>query len=183
MAQNENSRPAGQIMLIEVVSAYDLEFPKDIKNIDPYCVCSVGSTQIHRTAKVSKSSEPIWTITTHSLFLLNVEEYGESIENGLEFRVEHSGIFRRANKAFDLGKVCIPYAEIMAGTGERKVYKLYKNANINKSCGYLCLRFRCASEEDIKFIELKQRHPKLRAIRPTIYKECPRIKHSSKPSE
>lgn len=166
------------IILIEIVAAYDLELPKNVRNIDPYCKCLAGSTQVHKTLKISKTIEPIWSIITDSLFLLDVKKYSESIQNGLIFQVEHSGISKRT---FDLGSVPIPYAEIMSGTGERNEYILYKDGEKSKSCGILSLRFRHASAQEIEFLDFKDRHPKAKVIRPTIYKPTPEIKNFSKP--
>jgi hypothetical protein len=58
-------------ILVEIVSAINLPVA-DLLSADPYVVVRLGSKEVHRTKVQSKTLNPIWTVETKSLFLLEM---------------------------------------------------------------------------------------------------------------
>ncbi len=144
-------------------SITDSEVPP---SIDPYVVVRDGKIDIHSTAFIHDTINPVWTVSTGSLFLLQsdlVDFFDNS--NVLEFTVNnHSAITDIEHQP--IGTVMVHKTELLNGTGERKCYQILRPPMASQVKGasletdyssveapYLYLRYRQASAEDIDFME------------------------------
>jgi len=146
-------------ILIEIVSASELNSNSStIENdetFDVSCVCTFLSSQVHRTKYVRRTTNPIWTIQTDSLFL--IQATSKRLENGggLTFElVQDEGVLLwKSDKSF--GKVNVPYEKIVTGNDERMEFKLQQSdfSKEHKIQPVIALRFRHASEADVMFMK------------------------------
>ena len=129
-------------ILVEIVSASNLPVA-DILSSDPYVEVYDGSKEIHRTRVISKSLNPVWTIKTKSLFLINttIENYFEG-SNFLSFQVKDYDAFTKNDT---LGTVDISKESLLNGTGERQVFNIIppgkRELKRRKSAGSVRLLF------------------------------------------
>lgn len=103
-------------ILVEIVSASNLPVA-DILSSDPYIKVFDGSKEIHRTKVISKTLNPVWTVLTKSLFLINttVENFFAG-PNFITFKVKDYDAFKKNNT---MGTVEISKDTLLKGTGER----------------------------------------------------------------
>ena len=136
--------------LIEIVSATDLKAVNlNRSTSDPFVVVKYGGKTIHRTDFISKDLNPIWTIKTKSLFIfkLQSEEY---FNDELLFEVRDHETFT-ANVV--LGQALFTNEQLLKSKGERIEMKL-KNLQLGQDTqGYLAIRCRRATEQDIQFLK------------------------------
>jgi hypothetical protein len=69
-------------VLLDIVGARGLRNEgalgwKDRSSVDPYCVVSVSGEEVHQTKVARNDSDPIWTVETSSLCLLNLRDGDE----------------------------------------------------------------------------------------------------------
>ena len=142
-------------ILVEIVSAYDLVDEMVTKFYDVCCVCHLDSEEIHWTKSIKRTVEPIWTIKTDSLFLLETSTSKLKSVGGLSFSLMHNGGILRSYSC--LGNVLVPSDDILSGVGERIEYELEQidDSTNTKMRPKLALRFRHASESDLKFMKQK----------------------------
>lgn len=140
----------GIAVLCEIVSAQNVPVA-DIYSTDPYVIVRVGKSEIHRTAVISKDLDPIWTVQTGSLFLLEMdpEEFFKS--SSMNFVIKDYDQFG-ANEI--VGSVHVPLQDVLSGTGERQEYPIVPKKEFQTSRGQdlkprLFLRFRPATADDI----------------------------------
>jgi hypothetical protein len=176
-------------ILMEIISASNLPPPEDRKSdkgedffvpdpevpssSDPYVVVRDGKTDVHTTSFIPDTINPVWTLSTGSLFLLqsNLVDFFER-SNVLEFTV-------KSNKAMvgienqTIGTVMIHKTELLNGTGERKYYQILRPPTSSRSkntvhntdddsaeAPCLYLRYRHASMEDVEFMKTFQEETK-----------------------
>eukprot|EP00535_Pseudo-nitzschia_heimii_P007256 CAMPEP_0197177648 /NCGR_PEP_ID=MMETSP1423-20130617/3180_1 /TAXON_ID=476441 /ORGANISM="Pseudo-nitzschia heimii, Strain UNC1101" /LENGTH=1215 /DNA_ID=CAMNT_0042627229 /DNA_START=106 /DNA_END=3753 /DNA_ORIENTATION=- len=147
-------------LLFEIVAAYNINVG-DFVSSDPYVSVFMGHQEIHRTDYRSKTLNPIWTLKTGSLFLLQTESRRFFIEDGLKFVVKD---YDNIGKDEVLGICKVDPKKFYKANGERQEFKLTqprirnagaKNAtddNGDQPCGVLVIRCRRASQYDTKFI-------------------------------
>eukprot|EP00546_Thalassionema_frauenfeldii_P020474 CAMPEP_0178902658 /NCGR_PEP_ID=MMETSP0786-20121207/4727_1 /TAXON_ID=186022 /ORGANISM="Thalassionema frauenfeldii, Strain CCMP 1798" /LENGTH=1315 /DNA_ID=CAMNT_0020573949 /DNA_START=59 /DNA_END=4006 /DNA_ORIENTATION=- len=141
-------------LLIEIVSCQNL--PKaDRNSSDPYVKVKMGSKDIHKTAVISKTCDPIYTIATGSLFIIHVneKEFREN-EVGLEFKVKDKDT---VSKSDELGIVRVSGKALCDAAGERMPLPL---DCADGSESLLNLRCRPATGYDLKFMEYAAQHKK-----------------------
>jgi hypothetical protein len=108
-------------LLIEIVSATNLPIA-DLTSSDPYVCVEDGRTEWHRTGVISKSLNPVWTLSTGSLFLIQttLNDFFEGT-NRIEFIIkDHDTV----GENDILGSVLVNKNELLAGEGERIDYKI-----------------------------------------------------------
>ena len=139
-------------ILLEIVSATNLPIA-DLSSSDPYVLVRLGSREIHRTSVVSKNLNPIWTLETQSLCLLDAtpEEFFGSAGGVKMVLKDYDSL--GANEV--LGSVTVPLEDLLEGTGEREVYEIVpdpKGPKIKPGAKQpkLYLRFKPASPEDVE---------------------------------
>ena len=138
-------------LLVEVVSATDLP-SADLTSgkSDPYVIVRMNGSEVHKTKSISKSLQPIWTLETGSLFLLQMapEEFFSSAA-GISFTVID---YDAVGSDDVLASVDVPLQEALRGKGERKQYSLSLDKQFMKSGTKpkLFLRFKQASKADIE---------------------------------
>jgi hypothetical protein len=59
------------LVLLEIVGAIGLS-NKTTTYLDPYCVVKVGCEEVHRTKAIKNDGNPIWTVKTNSISLLEI---------------------------------------------------------------------------------------------------------------
>ena len=162
-------------ILVEIVSAKGLP-AADLLSSDPYVVVRMGGVEIHRTSVISKSLNPIWTLKTGSLFLIQkTPEQFFSCTSGCIFAIKDYDAVG-SNEA--LGTVTVPLEDILDGKGERKEYLVEPEKSNMKQEGKLYLRFKPATDDEIEFMKRFQSKPKEKGLfieetylRPGLHKE------------
>jgi len=145
------------------------------KTFDVYCTCKQSSQKIHKTNHIRKTTEPIWTILTKSLFLLRTTseklKAGNNGSGGLTFEVLHdAGLLALGQQSsyFSFGSVVVPYEQIMSqivsGNSERLEFQLTPSdfSNDYGITPSLYLRFCHATKEDEEFMNSLNCHFSMR---------------------
>jgi hypothetical protein len=137
-------------LLFEIVSGYDLPVG-DFTSSDPFVIAMLGFQEVHRTSHLEKTLNPIWTLTTGSLFLLTIESERFFVEDGMKFVIKD---FDQFGKDDVLGLVHVNPRILYLANGERMEFKLQPpmGSNDEEVPGYLVLRCRRATDYDIKFM-------------------------------
>jgi hypothetical protein len=139
--------------LIEIVSGWELP-AGDYTTSDPYVVCLLNSKEVHRTDYIPRTLDPIWTIATKSLFLLNVNLQDLFRGDGL-LCIVHD--FDTVGTNERLGSITVPPKTLFDAKGERMEFKLGPPpGKTNDVPGYLAIRCRRATSEDIEFMKALQ---------------------------
>jgi hypothetical protein len=121
-SRKENkSLPNSVNLLIEIVSATNLPIA-DLTSSDPYVCVEDGRTEWHRTGVISKSLNPVWTLSTGSLFLIQatLNDFFETTSR-IEFIVKD---YDTVGGNDILGSVLVSKNELLAGEGERIDYEI-----------------------------------------------------------
>jgi Ca2+-dependent lipid-binding protein len=133
-------------LLVEIVSAIDIPVA-DVFSSDAYVIVQMSGKEVHRTGVIPKNLDPIWTLDSGSLFLLQMTpEDFFSCAGGMTFRVKDYDALG-ANEV--LGRVTVQLDELLKGTGERNGYVIVPESG-EKHNGKLYLRFKEATPEDIE---------------------------------
>lgn len=171
IADGATSRPATTLVLMEVVGAMGLSTQAKTC-IDPYCIVKVRSKLVHRTKEIRNDGNPIWTVKTQSLCLLEIPgETSDSTSSTIEGKQNKSVVEESIPGAGDtvtieifhdggvgglqhqrLGTVSIFFDELVAGTGERNEYTVQPAEDAKFRTALLALRFRRAVREDLVFL-------------------------------
>jgi len=177
-------------LLVEIVSACNLPAAdKRSKKSDPYVRILDGNKVLHKTRHITKTLNPVWTLSQGCFFLYRagVEEYFET--GDLVFEVRD---WDAVGKDTTLGIVALDKQSIMKQKGARKEYEINLTSEFsapNDEPVMLALRFREATEEDINFMSEYARKRKGKAvysddtfIPPKVHKEVKILKqlHHSK---
>jgi len=135
------------------------EDPQDepMGSSDPYVIIRLGNREIHRTQVIYDNLDPIWTLHSGSLCLLqcSAEEFFTEMgrHDGLTFVVKD---YDRMDRDDTLGSVSVPTATVLACDGKRLGYPvipLKPQKTKPQKEPTLYLRMRRASENDIRFME------------------------------
>jgi hypothetical protein len=144
-------------LLFEIVSAYDLPVGDYISS-DPYVSAFLGHQKIHQTDYRSKTLNPVWTLKTGSLFILNVESRRFFIEEGVKFVVKD---FDKIGSDEVLGICKVDPKVFYKANGERMEFKLIpprkpnagsRDGGESSTGGTLAIRCRRATQYDQKFM-------------------------------
>jgi hypothetical protein len=142
-------------LLVEIVSATDLPVA-DLLSSDPYVVVWLGKEEVHRTKTIPKTTDPIWTVDTGSLFILSTtsRDFFQS-SSGLTFLVKD---YDAVGSNEVLGKVVIPQQELLQAKAERVEYPLGNllqgfDATKEVYAPKLNLRVRPATKDDFQFVK------------------------------
>jgi hypothetical protein len=134
-------------LLVEIVSAIDIPVA-DIYSSDAYVIVRMGGKEVHRTNFIPKSLDPIWTLGSGSLFLLQMTpEDFFSCAGGMSFTVKD---YDAVGGNETLGGVTLTLDELLQGTGQRHAYDIVDKVLGEKNHGKLYLRFKEATPEDIE---------------------------------
>lgn len=125
-AKNESSAaaapPTTTPFLMEVVSARDICRKRtllDPGEVDPYCIVRLNnsSTILHQTNTIYNDSDPIWTVKTKSLCLLELPlDENDDNDDAILVEVCHGSQC--------LGVVRVSLPEIYKSNGERHEYPI-----------------------------------------------------------
>jgi len=140
-------------LLIEIVSCQNLIQADVDGGSDPYVKVKLGDKDIHKTQYISNNQNPIYTIKTGSLFVLNVmkQEFIEE-KDAVTFIVKDFDAVGMSND--ELGTVSVSGEDLIKANGERMVLKLNpKKGSKHKEAGVINIRCRPASNYDKKFLE------------------------------
>lgn len=140
-------------LLIEIVSGTDLPVA-DLKSSDPYVVVHFGGKEVHRTGVKSKTLDPIWTLTSGSLFYLSVgvDEFFNS-SSGMTFSVKD---YDALGSNETLGHVTVSLDQLLKGEGQRQAFDVIPDKPPKKKPKHpplLYLRIRPATPEDVQFMD------------------------------
>ena len=138
-------------LLFEIVSAYNIPIG-DLKSCDPYVSVFMGHQEVHRTDIRHNTLNPIWTLGTGSLFLLQVESRRFFVEDGLKFVIKD---YDRGNKDDVLGICTVGPKTIYTANGERMEFNLTPAKKVDgdePNLSTLVLRCRRATAHDLKFM-------------------------------
>lgn len=143
ISTRESSEPVK--FLVEIVSATDLK-GEDNDMADPYVVVKFGRKKVHTTSVIRKNLNPIWTVDTGSMVIINL--YPEELYvNDLMFEV------RNKHTSSSLGQAILPTKKLIKFTGKRYEMKL-KFLQLGKDAqGYLSVKCKRADASDIEFVE------------------------------
>ena len=105
-----------------VLVAVSSPFFVDIISSDPYVIVQDGAKRLHKTEVISKSLNPVWTLSTGSFFLIS-EKLNNFFENAarLEFVVRDYDSVGENNL---LGSCLIKKSDLLKANGERVEYPL-----------------------------------------------------------
>lgn len=142
--------------LVEIASGWNLP-AGDFTSSDPFVCCMIDGDEVHRTKYISKTLDPIWTVTTGSLFLLKIDVKRLFRGEGLLCIVQD---FDKLGGNERLGSITIPPKTIYDAKGERLEFKLGPPPGKTDDVpGYLAVRIRRATKYDIEFMT-KMEEPK-----------------------
>jgi C2 domain len=165
----EEDEVEGIEILCELVGARDLRW-NDVQeagdlepdSLRPFCIIKFGDRIIHQS-KVAHSfgPNPIWTLSTKSLFLLRatpVEMADSILSIGIYSKREISMSARLKNDAdhLQLGKVCLHSNEILSRCDQHRFEVNIKGETGDDITylGRLALRFQVATESDREIVGL-----------------------------
>mmetsp|Transcript_27011 Transcript_27011/g.40365 ORF Transcript_27011/g.40365 Transcript_27011/m.40365 type:complete len:776 (+) Transcript_27011:21-2348(+) len=139
-------------ILIEIVSATELSPPKPKAKPSPYVTIhylsppSSKTKPLHKTLRIKKTLNPIWTVKSKSLFLLSsLQKQDFERRKGLRFEIW------RGKDEYCFGRVDVGVEIVLGGKGERMEFPLMKDGA--EQGGILALRFRNATPKDILFMK------------------------------
>ena len=103
------------------------EAEKAASDLDPYCIVRLGSKQcVHRTKTIWNDPDPVWTVKTDSLCILNVpeESHDEDVCDETEQHLESLVVVEVCHGHQCLGVVTIPYRHVLEAKGEREEHPI-----------------------------------------------------------
>ena len=141
-------------LLFDVVSGTNLP----TKSPDPFVVVRFQGKRIHKTDHINNEKNPIWTLRTGSLFLLDVDAQ-ELFEANDGIIMEVKDYDRHTTHS--LGAISISPRTIYNWDGERKEFDLKALSGEKKyGEGKLALRVRRATAHDLEFMKNYQKNKK-----------------------
>ena len=97
---------------------------------DPYVVVEDGETTLQVTSVVNNTRNPVWTLSTGSLFLIETNVYDFFAKSAqLKFIVKDSDAIPDDDV---IGTVLVNKTDLIKGTGERQDYELALNMDDGK---------------------------------------------------
>jgi len=142
-------------ILGEIVGAFDLP---PSKNLRPYCLVKMGPTIVHRTSKAS-GTDPIWTLSDKSLFVLDTTCRELVDEGQLHITVWHKEqdpLRLTTLSTTLLGQASVTALQMVSSREERLEVDLQNEAG--EESGVLSVRFRLAGEHDVDFVQRLYQH-------------------------
>ena len=138
-------------LLVEIVSAWDIPIG-DFTTSDPYVLCLIGRKEVHKTEVIQNTLDPIWTLKTGSLFLVEIESEALFMSEGLTLVMKD---FDRLGRNEALAVATVPPEDLYDGHSERKEYKLLPppGSKEQEVPGHIAVRCRRASQYDIEFMQ------------------------------
>lgn len=125
-AADEAPRRTTTCFLMEVVSARDIRRKRtllDPGEVDPCCIVRFSNDQqdgvVHKTDTIYNDADPIWTVKTKSLCLIDLPDDKENEHND-----EDAVIVEVCHGSQCLGTVSLSFADIRTSNGERKEYPI-----------------------------------------------------------
>lgn len=172
--------PAAQSyrVLVEVIAAQHLFAAAPNTVLEPYCVAKFGTKTVHKT-RVAKGTDPVWTLKSDSLFILDVLPNDIANNKNLTITVwarsQCSALHNLARNVVSgtkevefHGKIQVRAADILSYCNEQRtgfVLKDEMGRDINSLAGRpvpaMTLRFRVASEQDIRFVQAWEQYRRL----------------------
>jgi hypothetical protein len=118
--------------LMEVVSARDIRRRKRTlldpgENVDPCCVVRFSKSNqdggvVHKTDAIYNDADPIWTVKTKSLCLIDIPDADKENEHDEDASSVIVEVCHGDSQC--LGTVSLSFADIRAGNGERNEYPI-----------------------------------------------------------
>ena len=141
----------------ELLKSRDQQDESDgVHSMRPFGVVHYGGECIHKTGKsLEKGRNPVWTISTRALFILETTPR-ELSRHKLEFSLWANKKERLAlsSEAILLGKVRLESKELLTNCNEtRLTMKLFDEDGSNSNRGTLTIRFRPAVISDEMFLQ------------------------------
>jgi hypothetical protein len=135
-------------LLVEIVGALGVSRHGDRVNPSVVVKTGGGTTEIHRTKAIPHDGNPIWTVLTKSLFVLEVPdattEDDTKDNQAVRFDVCHG--------AARLGTLVLTHSQLRRNaTGQRMEYKVTPTAHDTRAT--LALRIQPATVADLEFLE------------------------------
>lgn len=141
-------------ILVEITSCWALPAADMGGTSDPYVRASFEGREVHRTKPVFRTTEPIYTIKTGSLFILSatMRKLFDARE-GLKFTVKD---YDTVGSNENLGVAIVAPRTLYDANGERMVLPLIPE--VGKSFakggnGFIAFRCRKATEQDVSFMK------------------------------
>lgn len=146
-AGNEGDEEKPLQLLFEIVSAWDLGKSDLLPHPDPYVIASLHDEVIHKTKHIHFTSDPIWTLDTGSLFLLNTtpKELFMSKE-GVMFEVRD---YDHIGAGTSLGFAWFSPKELYHANGKRIERRLYARTGERHSGKVRAQCFSCKNDHKL----------------------------------
>lgn len=138
-------------LLVEIVSATNLPTAGTFSARNPYIIVRMGGSEIHRTKVLSKTLDPIWSLETGSLFLVQMDpnEFFSST-GGMTFLL---GDYHSLGTNKVLGRVRVGLQQLLQMKGERVGFDVALENDIQLLSSVnarLFLRIKEASKSDVE---------------------------------
>ena len=136
-------------LLIEIVSCWGLPVA-DAKSTDAYVKVKLGGRDVHETKPIFNSLDPIYTVDTNSLFILDANRADLIKTGGLLFKVKD---YDTGGKNDDVCSKTIPAEALLESAGERLEFPLEPAAWVKgDDAGNIAVRCRPATSSDREFM-------------------------------
>lgn len=139
-------------LLVEIVSATNLPgsnssfgFPRN-----PFVIVKMGGSEVHRTKALSNTPDPVWSLETGSLFLVqkNPEEFFAST-GGMTLLIRYAHTIA-THKV--IGQARVGLQQLLSMNGERERFDIVLEKDVQAPAGFcsLFLRIKQAVKSDIE---------------------------------
>ena len=139
-------------LLVEIVSATNLPgsnssfgFPRN-----PFVIVKMGGSEVHRTKALSSTPDPVWSLETGSLFLVqkNPEDFFAST-GGITFLISYAHTIA-THKV--IGQARVGLQQLLSMNGERERFDIVLEKDVQAPAGFcsLFLRIKQAVKSDIE---------------------------------
>ena len=136
-------------LLIEIVSCWGLPVA-DANSTDAYVKVKLGGRDVHETKPIPNSLDPIYTVDTKSLFILDANRADLIKAGGLLFKVKDHDT---GGKNDDVCSKTIPAETLLESAGERLEFPLDPAAWVKgDDAGNIAIRCRPATSSDREFM-------------------------------
>lgn len=150
-------------LLGEIVAGYQLQQSgrEDVNEdeVAPFCIVKLGHDIIHKTKKSEqRGSNPVWTVSTHSLFLFEttpLDLAGQNLHFSLWFKRKDPLRLTTIDTCF-LGKASIPSSDLLSQLNEERIEVDLLDEGGKSTTGKLTVRFRVAAPSDEAFLRYLQ---------------------------
>jgi len=139
-------------LLFDICSGSDIPKCDKMQLSDPYVTVRFNGKKIHRTAYISRTEDPIWTLRKGSLFIWTVDSLDLfRSDDGLIFEVKD---FDTIGGNDSLGAFSVSARTLYRWNGERREFSLKPliGQPDYKTDSKIALRVRRATDHDLKFM-------------------------------